>query len=404
MSNRTCLKRTRRGGLALAVGCFALAVPAGAQASAVDLGTSAPFVVLGGSAVTNTGPSVLNGDLGVAPGTSLTGFGSPAVVNGATHDNDAVANTAQGDLTTAYNVAAGQPYSPSNDLTGIDLGNKTLTAGAYHFSSSAQLTGALTLDAQGDPTAQFVFEIGSTLTTASASSVVLVNGASPCNVFWQVGSSATLDTDTAFQGNILALTDVSLNARASVLGRVLARDGAITLINNRLDNSGCRTGSTTTPTPTSTPPTSTTTSPPVTGTGTDSSGGNDTGTSTVPFTTSNTATLPPPASRSTLRTRRGTSRLVRRPGSPGASCTAGFRAAVSGHLIKRVVFSLDGRRIASRNGSPFRVYVSARSGRHNVSARVTYSDATRAKTLNLGYRGCAAAVRHPRPGRSQFTG
>jgi len=404
MSNRICRKRTRRSGLALAMGCFALAVPAGAQASAVDLGTSAPFVVLGGSAVTNTGPSVLNGDLGVAPGTSLTGFGSPTVVNGATHDNDAVANTAQGDLTTAYNAAAGQPYSPGNDLTGIDLGNKTLTAGAYHFSSSAQLTGALTLDAQGDPTAQFVFEIGSTLTTASASSVVLVNGASPCNVFWQVGSSATLDTDTAFQGNILALTDVSLNARASVLGRVLARNGAITLINNRLDNSGCRTGSTTTPTPTSTPPTSTTTSAPVTGTGTDATGGNDTGTSTVPFTTSNTATLPPPASRSTLRTRRGTSRLVRTPGSPGASCTAGFRAAVSGHLIKRVVFSLDGRRITSRNGSPFRVYVSARSGRHNVSARVTYRDATRAKTLNLGYRGCAAAVRHPRPGRSQFTG
>jgi len=396
MSNRTRLKRSRRSSLALAVGCFTLAVPAAAQASAVDLGTSAPFVVLGGSAVTNTGPSVLNGDLGVAPGTSLTGFGSPAVVNGATHDNDAVANTAQGDLTTAYNTAAGQPYSPGNDLTGIDLGNKTLTAGAYHFSSSAQLTGALTLDAQGDPTAQFVFEIGSTLTTASASSVVLVNGASPCNVFWQVGSSATLDTDTAFQGNILALTDVSLNARASVLGRVLARNGAITLINNVLDNSACRTGSTTTPTPTSTPPTSTTE--------TDSSGGNGTGTSTEPFTTSNTATLPPPASRSTLRTRRGTSRLLRTPGSPGASCTAGFRAAVSGHLIKRVVFSLDGRRIASRNGSPFRVYVSARSGRHNVSARVTYSDATRAKTLNLGYRGCAAVVRHPRPGRSQFTG
>ena len=403
MSNGICLKRTRRSGLALAMGCFALAVPAGAQASAVDLGTSAPFVVLGGSAVTNTGPSVLNGDLGVAPGTSLTGFGSPAVVNGTTHNNDAVANTAQGDLTTAYNAAAGQPYSPGNDLTGIDLGNKTLTAGAYHFSSSAQLTGALTLDAQGDPTAQFVFEIGSTLTTASASSVVLVNGASPCNVFWQVGSSATLGTDTAFQGNILALTDVSLNTRASVLGRVLARNGAITLINNRLDNSGCRTASTTTPTATSTPPTSTTTSPPVTGTGTDSSG-NGTETSTVPFTTSNTATLPPPASRSTLRTRRGTSRLVRTPGSPGASCTAGFRAAVSGHLIKRVVFSLDGRRIASLNRSPFRVYVSARSGRHNVSARVTYKDATRAKTLNLGYRGCAAAVRHPRPGRSQFTG
>ena len=96
--------------------------------------------------------------------------------------------------------------SPANDLTGTDLGNRTLTAGAYRYTSSAQLTGPLTLDAEGDPNAQFVFEIGSTLTTASASSVVLVNGASPCNVYWQVGSSATLGTTTAFQGNLMALT------------------------------------------------------------------------------------------------------------------------------------------------------------------------------------------------------
>ena len=168
-------------------------------------------MVLGGSTVTNTGPSVLNGDLGVAPGTALVGFGLPAVVNGATHDNDAVANQAQADLTTAYNVAAGQPVAPANDLTGTDLGNRTLTAGAYRYTSSAQLTGPLTLDAQGDPNAQFVFEIGSALTTAPASSVVLINGASPCNVYWQVGSSATLDTTTAFQGNLMALTSISLN-------------------------------------------------------------------------------------------------------------------------------------------------------------------------------------------------
>ena len=122
----------------------------------------------------------------------MTGFGLPAVVNGAIHNNDAVAWQAQADLSTAFGVAGGQPMPPGNELTGIDLGGLNLTPGAYGYSSSAQLTGQLTLDAQGDPNAQFVFVIGSTLTTASASSVNLVNGASPCNVFWRVGSSATL--------------------------------------------------------------------------------------------------------------------------------------------------------------------------------------------------------------------
>jgi hypothetical protein len=115
----------------------------------------------------------------------------------------------------------------------------------------------------------------------------------------------------------------------------------------------------------------------------------------------------PPASRSTVATRKG-SATIRRPrsgpGSPAASCTTGFRATVTGHQIKRVVFSLDGKRIASRTGSPFRVVVPALTGRHNVTARVTFKDATRAKTLKLGYRACAAAVLHPRNGPSQFTG
>ncbi len=130
-------------------------------------------------------PSVLNGDLGVSPRHLAGRLRAPAVVNGATHANDGVAAQAQADLTTAYNVAAGQPIPPGNDLTGTDLGGRTLTAGAYGFSTSAQLTGQLTLDAQGDPNAQFVFVIGSTLTTESASSVILTNGASPCNVYWK---------------------------------------------------------------------------------------------------------------------------------------------------------------------------------------------------------------------------
>lgn len=375
MSHPIHLTRVKRTGLALAVGVAFAAIPVSAQASQVGLGTAGTFVALGGSAVTNTGPSVLNGDLGVAPGTALTGFGLPAVVNGAVHANDAVAQQAKLDLTTAYNVAAGQPVAPANDLTGTDLGSRTLTAGAYRFTSSAQLTGALTLDAQGDPNAQFVFEIASTLTTASASSVVMVNGASPCNVYWQVGSSATLGTTTAFQGTVMANASISLNDGATVMGRLLARTGQISLINNVLNRGGCATGSTSTPDD---------------GTGTD----NGTG------------------SRTTLPTRNGTAilrRNPRRPGSatpssPNASCSAGFSARVRGHLIKRVVFSLDGKRVVSRTKAPFQVYVLAAPGKHRVTARVTFKDATRAKTLSLRYRACAAAERNPRRGPSQFTG
>lgn len=236
-----------RAGILLA-SCFACAaVPAVANASAVNLAAASPFVVLGASTVTNTGASVLNGDLGLAPGTALVGFGPPAVVNGATHAADAVAGSAQNDLTTAYDVAAGQPIPLGNDLTGQDLGGLTLTPGAYMFSSSAQLTGQLTLNALGNANAQFVFEIGSTLTTASASSVWMINGASPCNVYWQIGSSATLGTTTAFQGNLLAHTSITINDAATVQGRALAGIGAVTLDNNVLDAPVC--GSTPTPSP-----------------------------------------------------------------------------------------------------------------------------------------------------------
>jgi hypothetical protein len=362
-------------------------------------------VALGGSTVTNTGPSVLNGDLGVAPGTALVGFELPAVVNGATHANDAVASQAQADLTTAYNVAAGQPVAPDNDLTGTDLGNRTLRAGAYRYDSSAQLTGPLTLDAEGDPAAQFVFEIGSTLTTASASSVVLVNGASPCNVFWQVGSSATLGTTTAFQGNLMALTSISLNDGASVIGRVLARNGQISLINNVLNGSTCTA-------PQSTPP-GTTTPDGTTPDGSTAPGG------AAPAAASPSAAAAPGArpgsagvlagqlpagSRTTLATRNGTATLRRTPGAANQRCTDGFSATVRGRQIKRVVFRLDGRIVRSRTGSPFRVTVKAPAGRHMLTARITFKDATRARTLKLRYRACAAALLQPAQGPSQFTG
>jgi hypothetical protein len=200
----------------------------------VPLGTATNFAVLGGSTVTNTGSTVVTGNLGVSPGSSVTGFPPGLVVAGAIHVADAAAAQAQSDLTVAYNTAAGLPCN--TDLTGQDLGGMTLTPGVYCFSTSAQLTGTVTLDFQGDPSALFVFQIGSTLTTASTSSVDVINGGGaatcPSNVFWQVGSSATLGTGTSFRGNILALTSITLNTGATMNGRALARNGAVTLDSN----------------------------------------------------------------------------------------------------------------------------------------------------------------------------
>jgi subtilisin family serine protease len=208
--------------------------------TAPSLGTASTFAVLGGSTVTNTGATTVNGDLGVSPGSAVTGFPPGTVVGGTIHAADALAAQAQADTTTAYNGLAGQACTA--DLTGQDLGGKTLTAGVYCFSSSAQLTGALTLNAQSNANAVFVFKIGSSLTTASGASVLLINGGSPCNVFWQVGSSATLGTTTTFVGNILALTSITLNTGAGVSGRALARNGAVTMDTNTIGSAGCATG------------------------------------------------------------------------------------------------------------------------------------------------------------------
>ncbi len=211
--------------------------PATAAEAKVGLGTAGSYAVLAGRAVTNTGPTVVTGNLGVSPNNAVSGFPPGLVLNGTIHQGDAHAGQAQADLTTAYNDAAGRACDVS--LTGQDLGGMTLTSGVYCFSSSAQLTGTLTLDAEGDPQAVFIFQIGSTLTTASASRVVLINGAQACNVYWQVGSSATLGTGTTFVGNILALTSITLNTRATVQGRVLARNGAVTLDNNTITRAEC---------------------------------------------------------------------------------------------------------------------------------------------------------------------
>ena len=210
---------------------------AGASVQApVDLGTAGASAVLAGQAVTNTGPSVINGDLGVSPGSAVTGF-PPGIVNGTVHAADAVAGQAQADLTVAYNDAAGR--APDVNLTGQDLGGLTLTPGVYTFDTASQLTGALTLDAQGDGAAVFIFQIGSTLTTATDSTVLPINGAQACNVFWKVGSSATLGTTTTFVGNILALTSITAVTGTTVDGRLLAREGAVTLDTNVVTRATC---------------------------------------------------------------------------------------------------------------------------------------------------------------------
>jgi Ice-binding-like len=389
MSNPLDFTRGRAALTGIAV-CFAvtailLAIPIAAKAAPVNLATAQPFVVLGGAGVTNTGPSVLNGDLGVTPGTSLSGFGAPAVVNGATHANDAVAAQAQADLTTAYNVAAGQPIAPGNELTGVDLGGLTLSPGAYGYSTSAQLTGQLTLDAHGDPNAQFVFVIGSTLTTASASSVVLTNGASPCNVFWKIGSSATFGSGTAFQGNVMALTSISLNSGVTVLGRALARNGEVTLINDVLTLPGCATETSTTPTGTSTESTTTTSGGAAPTTSTAANGG--------------AGTKKPkgkPAKPSAAKAVAGTATLVR-----GKKSASGVSASVEGKRIDTVTFTDNGARVGT--GGSRTVHVAMTPGVHRVVAHVTFAGGTKSKTLAFSFR-VPTPVLHPKFGPSQFTG
>ena len=200
--------------------------PAGA---APVLGGAGTFAILAGSAVSiNTVPTTIVGDVGVSPGSAITGMPSGQPTGGSVHAGDAVAATAQTALTSAYNDLAGRPCNVP--MTGVDLGGRTLSGNVYCFATSAQLTGTLTLN--GDANTVFVFQIGSTLTTASGSAVILTGGAVARNVFWQVGSSATLGTNTAFAGNIMAQASITLNTGSSLAGRALARTGGVTLNTN----------------------------------------------------------------------------------------------------------------------------------------------------------------------------
>jgi Ice-binding-like len=231
LRRRRIVKRSVPALAAVSLLSLLFALPAGAAATNPPLGSAAGFAVLGGSTVTNTGATVVTGNLGVSPGTAIAGF-PPGQVVGTTYAGGPVATAAQADIGTAYANAAGQPCD--TDLSGQDLGGMTLTPGVYCFASSAQLTGILRLDGLGDPTAKWLFKVTSSLTTASNAAVVLINGGSDCNnnVNWQVGSSATVGSGSTFLGNILANTSITLNTGAQSTGSLYAHTGAVTMDTN----------------------------------------------------------------------------------------------------------------------------------------------------------------------------
>ncbi len=206
-----------------------------AAGTAVPLGSAATFGVLAGQSVASTGPTRVTGDLGVSPGASITGF-PPGTVTGATHAADAASQQAQTDLTTAYDDAAAQPAGAN---IALDLGGITLTPDVYHASGPISVTGTLTLDAQGDPNAVFVFQLNAGLTTAPASRIVLANGARSANVFWQVAGSAGLGAGSTFTGDLMALTSISAGTGATIDGRALARTGTVMLSSTTLACPGC---------------------------------------------------------------------------------------------------------------------------------------------------------------------
>ncbi len=199
----------------------------------VPLAASANWAILAGSAITSTGATVITGDIGLSPGSSIGGF-PPGVLNGTQHINDATANQAKVDLTAAYNNAAGRTSTDIVTLSG-NIGGLTLTPGLYKSTSSLAISsGDLTFDAKGNSTAVFIIQIASSLTTTSGRQVILSGGALASNIYWQVGSSATFGTTSVFKGTVMAMQSITFNTGATLDGKAMARTGAITMAGNTI--------------------------------------------------------------------------------------------------------------------------------------------------------------------------
>ncbi|HEY8779355.1 MAG TPA: ice-binding family protein [Solirubrobacterales bacterium] len=345
---------------------FALVFVSRAQAAtAIGLGTADSFAVLAGAGVTNTGPTVVNGDLGTYPTAAVSGFGGAGngTVNGSTHQADALAGQAQNDLTTAFNNAAGQ--TPFTTLAGGDnqLGTQTLTPAVYRFggATTANLIGTLTLDGQGDANAVFIFQATSTLVTAGASQVVLINGARSCNVFWQVGDSATLGAASLFRGTTMADQSISLGNAVTVDGRLLARIASVTLINDTITRPQCATG------------------------GGGGSGGGSGGPGGPGGKPALQITGVPGAG----------------PGVGGRCTDHGFRAKISIHAawghMRRVDVFVNGKRIKRSTRKQFSVWINVsglRSGRNTIRVVAVDPDGRR-DVASRSFRRCARAVASP---------
>jgi hypothetical protein len=219
----------------ISAGALSVVTPVSSAATTVSLGSAGSYGVLAGSGISNSGTTTIIGDQGSSPSATYSGF-NKVTVTGATHLGDAAAATAQVDAKSSYKNLGLQS---STQLVVTDLGGQILTPGVYTTSASIGITGNLTLDAKGDPNAIFIFRAGSTLTTSSSSSVSMTNGGSQCNVYWLVGSSATLGVNSTFLGTVLASSNITAGTGATIFGRLLALKGTTVLDNNLITVSTC---------------------------------------------------------------------------------------------------------------------------------------------------------------------